>query len=171
MENKCYNKSVKVKESQRQKGGDYEMGMSDRIESFILELLKEDDDWLEIGRNELASVFKCVPSQINYVIATRFNQDRGYIVESKRGGGGYLRIKRIPTDENPIYSAVMRIGKTIDFNTAKGIITYFCSVDLISEKEYKIILSAISDNAMASVEKNKDYVRASVFKNMLLALI
>ena len=69
------------------------MGMSDRIEAFILELLKEDDEWLEIGRNELASVFNCVPSQINYVISTRFGPDRGYIVESRRGGGGYLRIK------------------------------------------------------------------------------
>ncbi len=145
--------------------------MSDRIESFILELLKEDDDWLEIGRNELASVFNCVPSQINYVIATRFNQDRGYIVESRRGGGGYLRIKRISTGENPIYSAVMRIGKTIDFNTAKGIITYFCSADLISEKEYRLILSAISENALSAVEKNKDAIRASIFKNMLLSLI
>ena len=76
-------KKVKVK-------GVDKMGISDKIESFILELLKEDDDWLEIGRNELASVFNCVPSQINYVISTRFNQDRGYIVESRRGGGGYL---------------------------------------------------------------------------------
>ena len=147
------------------------MGMSDRIESFILELLKEDDDWLEIGRNELASVFNCVPSQINYVISTRFNQDRGYIVESRRGGGGYLRIKRIPTEENPIYSAVMRIGKTIDFDTAKAIASYFCSMDLISQKEYMLIMSAVSDNAMSAVEKNKDVVRASVFKNMLLSLI
>ncbi len=147
------------------------MGMSDRIESFILELLKEDDDWLEIGRNELASVFNCVPSQINYVIATRFNEDRGYIVESRRGGGGCLRIKRIPIDENPIYSALMKIGKEIDFNTAKAILYYLCSADLIEEREYKLILSALSDNAMSVVEKNKDAVRASILKNMLLSLI
>ncbi len=147
------------------------MGMSDRIESFILELLKEDDDWLEIGRNELASVFNCVPSQINYVIATRFNQDRGYIVESRRGGGGYLRIKRIATEENPIYSAVLRIGDTIDFNTAKAITVYFESAGLIDEREQRLILSAISDNALSSVVKQKDVIRASVFKNMLLSLI
>ena len=147
------------------------MGMSDRIESFILELLKEDDDWLEIGRNELASVFNCVPSQINYVIATRFNQDRGYIVESRRGGGGYLRIKRIPMGENPVYSAMMKIGDRIDFNTAKAIISYFNSMNIIDERESKLILSAISDNALSGVTKNLDNVRASVFKNMLLSLM
>lgn len=147
------------------------MGMSDRIESFILELLKEDDDWLEIGRNELASVFNCVPSQINYVIATRFNQDRGYIVESRRGGGGCLRIKRIPTEESPIYSSVLRIGDSIDFNTAKSIVSYFNTADLITERESRLILSAISDNALSSATKQKDILRASVFKNMLLSLI
>lgn len=147
------------------------MGMSDKIESFILELLKEDDDWLELGRNELASVFNCVPSQINYVIATRFNQDRGYIVESRRGGGGYLRIKRIHVEENPIYSAIMRIGNSIDFDTAKAIMSYFNTLDLINEREYKIILSAISDNALQAVSKQKDTLRATIFKNMLLSLI
>ena len=147
------------------------MGMSDKIESFILELLKEDDDWLELGRNELASVFNCVPSQINYVIATRFNQDRGYIVESRRGGGGYLRIKRIHVEENPIYSAIMRIGDSIDFDTAKAIMSYFNTLDLINEREYKIILSAISDNALQAVSKQKDTLRATIFKNMLLSLI
>ena len=69
------------------------MGVSDRIEAFILELLKDDEDFIEIGRNELASVFNCVPSQINYVISTRFTSDKGYLVESKRGGGGCLKIK------------------------------------------------------------------------------
>ena len=87
------------------------MGMSDRIESFILELLKDSDDWLEIGRNELASVFNCVPSQINYVISTRFNSDKGYIVESRRGGGGYLKIKRIvPNEEDLIFEVVFHFA-------------------------------------------------------------
>ena len=71
------------------------MGISDRIEAFICELMKEDDGWVELGRNELAGIFNCVPSQINYVMSTRFTPNRGYITESRRGGGGYLRIKRI----------------------------------------------------------------------------
>ena len=71
------------------------MGMSDRIEAFIIELMRqEQEDWLRIQRNELAQLFGCVPSQINYVISTRFGPDKGYIVESRRGGGGCVMIKR-----------------------------------------------------------------------------
>ena len=147
------------------------MGISDRIESFILELLKGNDEWLEIGRNELASVFNCVPSQINYVISTRFNSDRGYIVESRRGGGGYLRIRRIePDDENLIYSTAMRIGKEIDYQTSKSILTYLASSGHIDEKCHKIILSALSDKSLDGAEGKKDEVRACILKNMLLSL-
>ena len=147
------------------------MGMSDRIESFILELLKGNNEWLEIGRNELASVFNCVPSQINYVISTRFNSDRGYIVESRRGGGGYLRIKRIePDDDNLIYSTAMRIGKEIDYQTSKSILTYLTSSGCLDEKCHKIILSALSDKSFESVQEKKDEVRAAILKNMLLSL-
>ena len=72
------------------------MRMSDKIESFILELLKQEkDDWLRIQRNELAEIFGCVPSQINYVLQTRFSPERGYIVDSQRGGGGCVRIRRV----------------------------------------------------------------------------
>ena len=72
------------------------MGLSDKIEAFITELLKEDSsEWLELRRNELASIFGCAPSQINYVISTRFSPEHGYIVESRRGGGGYLKIKQL----------------------------------------------------------------------------
>ncbi len=71
------------------------MRMSDIIEDFIKDLLKDEDDFVEIQRNELAEQFNCVPSQINYVIQTRFKPSQGYYVESKRGGGGHIRIKKI----------------------------------------------------------------------------
>ena len=82
------------------------MGISDKIEAFIMELLKEEEnDWIELKRNELATVFNCVPSQINYVISTRFNANHGYVVESRRGGGGYLKIRRLNVnDDNPIFT-------------------------------------------------------------------
>ncbi len=71
------------------------MGKSDKIEAFILELIKrEEDEWTKIQRNELAQIFNCVPSQINYVIQTRFSPERGYMVETRRGGGGYVLIRR-----------------------------------------------------------------------------
>ena len=148
------------------------MGISDKIEAFILELLKADDDWLEIGRNELASVFNCVPSQINYVISTRFNPDKGYIVESRRGGGGYLRIKRVlPDDDNIIYNTVLKIGKRIDYTTAKSVLDYLLSFNVINNISYKLMISAISQRCIPNTLDEKDMIRANIFKNMLLSLL
>ena len=146
------------------------MGTSDRIESFILELLKNDDgDWLEIGRNELASVFNCVPSQINYVISTRFNADRGYIVESRRGGGGYLRIKKIKHDGNDlICKKNKKIGTSIDYSTAKSIIVYLTSSKIIDNKTAELITAAISDKSIPQNIDRRDDIRANILKNMLL---
>ena len=76
--------------------------MSDIIEEFIKQLINETDGVIEIQRNELPSYFKCVPSQINYVIDTRFTTERGYYVESRRGGGGHIRIKRVNVDRPEI---------------------------------------------------------------------
>lgn len=146
------------------------MGISDKIESFILELLKEDDDWLEIGRNELASVFNCVPSQINYVISTRFSPERGYMVESRRGGGGYLRIKRvIAADDNILYDTVMRIGNRIDFPTAKSIVAYLTTAGAIDEQNAKLMLGAMCEKSLPVAQN--EIIRANIFKNMLMTLI
>lgn len=169
----CYNK-IKVKESQSQKIRKemIKMGMSDRIESFILELLKDSDDWLEIGRNELASVFNCVPSQINYVISTRFNSDKGYIVESRRGGGGYLKIKRIvPNEEDLIFEVVSKIGKRIDYQNASSILSYLRSVGSIDEISKNLILSAISQRSIPNSLEQRDEIRANIIKNMLITLM
>ena len=164
---------TKVKESQNQKGGD-KMGKSDRIEAFIAELLKNsiEDEWLELGRNELASIFDCVPSQINYVISTRFNPQRGYMVESRRGGGGYLRIKRIDQEEeNPIYRVIRDIGGNLDYPAAKNYVLYLREEGKISNEAAELILGAVSDNALVIAQPHKDILRASVMKNMLLVLI
>ena len=71
------------------------MRMSDMIEEFIKELFEEEESIIEIQRNDLAQQFNCVPSQINYVIETRFKPSQGYYVESRRGGGGYIKIKKV----------------------------------------------------------------------------
>ena len=149
-------------------------GMSDRIESFIIELLKEEapDKWLELRRNELASVFGCVPSQINYVISTRFNTDHGYIVESRRGGGGYLRIKRIDIgNENPIYTVIKSVSSSIDYPSAKRHIEGLFRKNAVGEKTAKAILGAVSDTALTIAQPQKDILRANILKNALAALI
>lgn len=146
------------------------MGISDKIETFIIELLKEDDGWVELGRNELASVFNCVPSQINYVIATRFSPAQGYLVESRRGGGGYLKIRRI-RDTAP-GEAVVRIGQSISARGACELLGLLQTGGHVSAGTAQIIAAGISDKALAAVpQPARDSLRAEILKNMLLATI
>ncbi len=146
------------------------MALSDKIEAFISELLKnEENEWLELKRNELASVFNCVPSQINYVISTRFNSTNGYMVESRRGGGGYLRIKRIPINENLIYiKAVQSIGESSDFPNAVSVLGYLKSNNAITQSDMNLMLSAVSDRALCISQPAKNIVRANILKNMIV---
>ena len=108
------------------------MGISDKIEAFINELMKDDDDWVELKRNELASIFRCVPSQINYVISTRFSPERGYVVESRRGGGGYLRIRRAETD-SPVRTVICGIGDAIDYPKSRSCVKNLLESHVIDE--------------------------------------
>lgn len=144
------------------------MGISDRIEAFITELLKDDtDEWLELKRNELASLFGCVPSQINYVIATRFNPEHGYIVESKRGGGGFLRIKQIKYDDALVIQTIKLVGDSLNEKTARAYLENLVRQEVVSEKEASLILSAVSDSALNIERPLRDRLRANIFKNML----
>lgn len=144
------------------------MGMSDKIEAFITELLKDDtNEWLELRRNELANIFGCVPSQINYVISTRFNPERGYIVESRRGGGGYLRIKQISYNEL-VSQVIELVGNSLDEKTAKSHLTNLIRHKIISEKTASIIYGGIADNVLTIPQPHKDILRANIFKNMLI---
>lgn len=135
------------------------MGISDRIEAFILELMKQErDEELKIQRNELAEVFGCVPSQINYVISTRFNLDKGYFVTSRRGGGGYVTIRRI--DDNST------IGDKISEYDAFAYIKKLYDCGTITAREGKIMQDAISDISLYRTP-DKDGIRADILKNLL----
>lgn len=142
------------------------MGISDKIETFITELLKEEDN-VEIGRNELATIFNCVPSQINYVISTRFSPKRGYIVESKRGGGGFLKIKKIEINDVISY-VITSIGDEISFSDMKSLIEYLYSQNKLSIREMNLILTGLSDKSLSACYEQKNKVRASSLKNMLI---
>lgn len=145
------------------------MAMSDKIEAFIIELLKEDAaSGLEIGRNELAGIFNCVPSQINYVISTRFSPERGYIVESRRGGGGYIRIKRIERDSFGDIGQIMKnIEGGISAEKVAGIVSYLSETGRIDVREKNIINAALSDTALT---KEEDEIRARILKNILMVI-
>lgn len=147
------------------------MGISDKIEAFIAELMKnEPEEWLELRRNELASIFGCVPSQINYVISTRFNPEHGYIVESRRGGGGYLRIKRIKYEDGIIMQTIKNTGESIDEKTVRAHLSNLLRAQAIDSREASLILSAVSDSSLGSEQPDRDIIRARIFKNMLASI-
>lgn len=143
--------------------------LSDSIEQFIKELMDEGSQ-IEVRRNELAQHFGCAPSQINYVLATRFTVDHGYIIESRRGGGGYVRIVRMqPREEGNLLDALMtRVGNSVDEETANAIIAHLTDIKLITPNEAALMRSAISRNALALPISAKDVLRAAVLKNMLI---
>lgn len=149
------------------------MKMSDTIENFIRELF-EDENSIELKRNELAGYFNCVPSQINYVISTRFTTERGYIVESRRGGGGHIKITRVAVSRNDALRNVLTgIGDSLDVMTAEAIIDNLYTGEVINAEQAKLILSACSNNALSPISDGvlKNRVRASIFKNLLLMFI
>lgn len=147
-----------------------EMRMSDIIEEFIKELFEEENS-IEIQRNELAEQFNCVPSQINYVIATRFKPSQGYYVESRRGGGGHITIKKVNnTKSDYIMHIINNIGSEITANEVDILISDFLTYSIIEAKEAKLIKVATSDNVLQLDKTEKDQVRARILKNMLLNL-
>ena len=143
--------------------------LSDTIEQFIKELMSEDAH-IELRRNELAQHFGCAPSQINYVLATRFSVDHGYLIESRRGGGGYVRIVRMRArDEGNLLEALLnRIGNSIDEETAGAIIVQLYDAKLVTPNEAALIRAAIGRNALALPISGKDVLRAAVFRNLLV---
>jgi transcriptional regulator CtsR len=133
-------------------------------------MLNDMDGIAELQRAELAGKFNCVPSQINYVISTRFSPERGYLVESRRGGGGYIRIKRIAMDsEILLMHTVNTIGERIDTNTAAALLSNLQHNGAIKEDEIKLIMSAIGTNALRPARPiERDALRASILKQMLM---
>ena len=143
--------------------------LSDSIEQFIKELMCEEAH-IELRRNELAQHFGCAPSQINYVLATRFSVDHGYIIESRRGGGGYVRIVRMQEREegNLLEALLRRVGNSVDEDTANAIITHLMDLKLITGNESALMRAAVSRNALALPISAKDVLRAAVLRNMLV---
>ncbi len=146
------------------------MRISDSVANYILELLKETNGIAEIQRNELASVLGCVPSQINYVLTSRFTPEQGYLVESRRGGGGYIRITRMQVSKpDMIMHIINAIGMTLDSGTARAMTENMVQSGILEQKEAEFIQAAVSEKALASVPKElRNAVRAAIYKNMLL---
>ena len=149
--------------------------LSDVIEHFIKQVINDAQGVAEIQRNELASRFKCVPSQINYVISTRFTNDRGYFVESRRGGGGFIRISRVNVQAGDAGGYLMHIiaaiGGGIGQKDAEAFINNFIDYEIIGVREADIMQAAVSDKILYRIPlPARDAIRADILKNMLTAL-
>lgn len=147
--------------------------MSNIIEQYLKEILKlQGQDVIEIKRSEIAERFQCVPSQINYVINTRFTIEKGYIVESKRGGGGYIRIIRIQYEDTAdlIDEIIEMVGEKISQQGVENITERLVLEELITFREGKLILSALHRDILSFKLPIRDEIRAKIFKSMLTTL-
>ncbi len=148
------------------------MKLSNLIENFIKEMLEGENGVIELQRNELATHFNCVPSQINYVISTRFSPERGYIVESRRGGGGYIKISRAGGEqESYVKKVIALIGDYLSQQDMNSIVQNLYELDMLTEREGKIIIAGLRDNAIAINPPQRDIVRAKMLKNILVNII
>ena len=149
------------------------MGISDLIAAFIQSELEAADGVLELQRSDLAQRFNCVPSQINYVMSTRFSPERGYIVESRRGGNGYIRISRVRMDRQTLLMHVINsVGDALDLPSTRAIVTNLAESGAISAEVGRTILAAVSDRALQSVpQAYRGVLRADIIKHVLIQLV
>jgi len=146
--------------------------VSDIIEEFILEQM-QDTEFINLSRNELASFFNCAPSQINYVLSTRFTEPRGFIIESHRGGGGYIRLARINLEKNDYLTSLISntLNGDIDYPTAVQILNNLIELSIIDSNSAKILSFAVSPKSLSMPVKIENKQRANILKNVLMNIL
>ncbi|WP_404799179.1 CtsR family transcriptional regulator [Bacillus aerolatus] len=147
--------------------------ISDIIEDYLKKVLEmSGSEIVEIKRNEVAEKFQCVPSQINYVINTRFTIERGYVVESKRGGGGYIRIIKVKVHDqyDLIDQLVSLVGNKVSQSAAENLIYRLVEEEVISSREAKIMMSVMDRSVLYIDLPDRDELRARMITSMLMAL-
>lgn len=145
------------------------MKISDLIEEYIKDIFEE-NEVVELNRSTLADMFNCVPSQINYVISTRFIPELGFYVESRRGGGGYIKISRVSsTKQEYISNITEKIGSKLSQSVIDIYLDDFIRYNLLDKNTASLLKVALSDKSLAKVDKFKrDEVRADMLKNILV---
>jgi len=147
--------------------------LSDIIAHMIEQMISEENGIAEIQRNELANRVGCVPSQINYVITSRFTPEQGYVVESRRGGGGFIRITRMEQSGHEMLAQVINaVGDRLNEETARLYATSLCGDGIISPEAGRLLQAASCDQVYRDVpQASRDAVRAAVIKQMLITLM
>ena len=146
--------------------------LSDSIEDFIKALMEDETHEIELRRNELAEHFQCAPSQINYVLSTRFTPDHGYVIESRRGGGGYIRIVRIrhSSETELLQQVYQRVGTSISLNDALRIVGRLQESGIISVDEARLMEAALTPASVPLPLAMKDALCAGTLRSMIMAL-
>lgn len=150
------------------------MNLVDMIEKYLREEVdKSSNDVLEVKRSDLAELFSCVPSQINYVISTRFAPEMGFYVETRRGGGGYIRIKKVNAYEDEIINNIFdKIGNKMSQHVVDVYLKVLLDYNVIDKNVARIIKVATSDKSLQNLSiEDKDVTRANIFKNVVLNVI
>jgi len=167
------NNKHKVRKGQKVKKGQGEcwVSLANYIEQYIRELFDQaSQNSIELQRRRLAQKFSCVPSQINYVLSTRFSIDRGYLVESRRGEGGYIRIQKISLPKSHLKEMAYEIGSSITRKQAKDLLDLLLRDNLLTEREYKMARIMLAEGEAGLNEEMCDLVRANLLKAILTAL-
>jgi len=145
-----------------------------QIEEYIKALLEQESAGVvELQRNMLSEYFHCVPSQINYVLSTRFTPVQGYMVETRRGGGGYVRIVSLQLEEDTdIQDALMAtVGESMSQSSSEGLIEYLYQQGIISQREMTLLNGMLKDRVLSGLDKEqRDHVRASMMQQLLAML-
>jgi len=146
--------------------------ISNVIEEFIIGMMGEDAS-LSISRNELAQYFDCAPSQINYVLSTRFTLDKGFVTDSRRGGGGYILLSRIKADYGELLEKLdnSALSAGLTYGQASDIIDFLTHNEAVTLRESRIIKIALSDKTLIAPVGGKDILRANILKNIIIMLM
>jgi transcriptional regulator CtsR len=149
--------------------------LSNIIEQYLNKLIELNGGQLvEIQRNELAEKFNCAPSQINYVLATRFTIERGFMVESQRGGGGYVRIVKVPLSDNEfdlVNEVISMVGDRISERSAMAILARLMEEEIVTRREAAIIKAALSRNVLRIGLPARDQLRANILRSILITIL
>lgn len=150
------------------------MLITEKIAAIIEQMLEERGGTAEIRRNDFAGQIGCVPSQINYVISSRFSPQHGYIVESRRGGGGYIKITRVRMNASTLLMHLFgTVGQTLSENEVRTYLAVLMQNEIIAPEDVKLYATLMSDNSLLAISSRtiRDTVRADMFKNLILNLI
>ena len=145
--------------------------ISDLIEEFIMASL-DDDDFIELSRNDLAKFFSCVPSQINYVLNTRFTPNRGFVIESQRGGSGYIKVIKMQNNNNNFLKSALEIThQPVNIMQGNQLVDELCDRELLTANEANIIKSAISVKALNNPINMDNVLRSNILKQIIIELM